>query len=107
VLYAPGLKTREEIRAVVEAVAPKPVNVLMSAPTGLAAADLAELGVRRISVGSALARIAWGAAMRAAEDMAAHGSFEGLAGAVPFATINGLFEPSQPAPESHLHERAP
>lgn len=107
VLYAPGLKTRDDIRAVVEAVAPKPVNVLMSAPTGLAAADLAELGVRRISVGSALARVAWGAAMRTAEQMAAVGSFAGLAGAVPFATINGLFDASQPAAAAHMHERKP
>src|SRR5215468_8839658 len=58
-LYAPGIRTAEQIAAVVQAIAPKPVNVLMSTPTGLTVADLAGLGVRRISVGGALARIAW------------------------------------------------
>src|SRR4051812_35738356 len=66
-LYAPGLRTRELIDAVIKAVAPKPVNVIMSAPLGLTVADLAALGVRRISIGSALARTAWGAFMRAAK----------------------------------------
>src|SRR5262249_21859446 len=65
-LYAPGITTREQIAAVVEAMAPKPINVLMSRDTGLTVADLAALGVRRVSVGSALARVAWGSFMRAA-----------------------------------------
>jgi 2-methylisocitrate lyase-like PEP mutase family enzyme len=91
VLYAPGLRTREEIRAAVSAVSPKPVNVLMSANTGLRAADVADLGVRRISTGSALARAAWGGFLRAARAMAADGSFAGLDGAEPFAELNAFF----------------
>ena len=60
VLYAPGVRERADIQAIVSAVSPKPVNVLMSANTGLKVSDLAEMGVRRISVGSSLARAAWG-----------------------------------------------
>ncbi len=75
-----------------KAVAPKPVNVLMSAAVdGLSVARLADLGVRRISVGSALARVAWGAFMRAASDIVEKGSFDGLSGAAPFSELNGLF----------------
>ncbi|MEX2217376.1 MAG: isocitrate lyase/phosphoenolpyruvate mutase family protein [Phycisphaerales bacterium] len=91
VLFAPGLRTREEIRAIVGAAAPRPVNILMSASTGLRVADLAELGVRRVSVGSALARAAWAGLMRAAGPIAAEGSFEGLGAAAPFADLNALF----------------
>jgi 2-methylisocitrate lyase-like PEP mutase family enzyme len=91
-LYAPRVRDPDEIAALVAAVAPKPVNVLVStAGTGLSVARLADLGVRRISVGSALACVAWGAFMRAARELAAQGSFEGLAGAVPFPEIDGLF----------------
>ena len=71
--------------------APKPVNVLMSSDTGLTLADLAQLGVRRVSVGSALARVGWGAFLGAARSIAADGSFAGLAGAAPFAELNQLF----------------
>lgn len=92
VLFAPGVKTRDEIRAVVAAVAPRPVNVLMSAHTGLRVSDLAELGVRRVSVGSALARAAWTGFMRAAREIAEAGSFAGFDGAVSFAELNSLFE---------------
>lgn len=91
VLYAPGLRTREEIAAVVAAVAPRPVNVLVSADTGLALDDLAELGVRRVSVGSALARSAWGGFLRAARLIAGEGRFTGFAEAEPFADLNGFF----------------
>ena len=91
VLYAPGPRTREEIGAIVEAVAPKPVNVLMSAPSDLTVADLADMGVRRISVGSGLARAAWGGFVRAAEQIAERGSFDGFAGNQPFAAINSFF----------------
>jgi 2-methylisocitrate lyase-like PEP mutase family enzyme len=91
VLYAPGPRTKEEIEAIVRAVAPRPVNVLMGAHTGLTLADLAELGVRRISVGSGLNRAAWTGFIRAAEAMAAEGSFIGLSDIVPFAQINGFF----------------
>jgi 2-methylisocitrate lyase-like PEP mutase family enzyme len=90
-LYAPGIRTAEQIAAVVNAVAPKPVNVLMSAATGLTVADLAGLGVRRISVGSALARVAWGAFMRASQQIVTEGRFDAFAEAVPFAEINGFF----------------
>lgn len=90
-LYAPGLTTREQIAAVVKAAAPKPVNVLMGGPSALTVKDLAELGVRRISVGGALARAAWGGAMRAAKLIAEQGSFAGFADAAPGAELNKLF----------------
>ncbi len=92
-LYAPGIRTREEIRAVVEAVAPKPVNVLIGWPTDLTVQDLAALGVRRISVGGALARAAWGGFMRAAKEMAEAGSFAGFGEAAGGAELNRLFSP--------------
>jgi 2-methylisocitrate lyase-like PEP mutase family enzyme len=92
-LYAPGVRDPADIAAIVKAVSPKPVNVLMSAPSAdLSVSRLAELGVRRISVGSALARVAWGAFMRAAKGIAEAGTFNALAGAVPFVEINELFE---------------
>src|SRR5262249_44282776 len=76
VLYAPGLKTREEISAVVRAVAPKPVNVIMGlAGSSLTLSELADLGVKRVSLGSALARAAYGAFLRAAEEIRREGSF--------------------------------
>jgi len=82
-LYAPGLRTREEIAAVVNAVAPKPVNFLAGGAIDFTVAELADLGVRRISVGGALARVAWGGFMRAARGIAEQGRFDGFAGAVP------------------------
>jgi 2-methylisocitrate lyase-like PEP mutase family enzyme len=88
-LYAPGVKKKEDIAALVRAVAPKPLNVLMSGP-GLPVAKLADLGVRRISVGGALARVAWAAMLSAAEEMKA-GSFDGLAGAAPGKKLNDIF----------------
>lgn len=89
-LYAPGLRTRDQIAEVVGALAPKPVNVLMGAP-GLTVAELADLGVRRISTGGALARTAWAGFLRAAGTIAERGSFDDLGAAVPHAEINGLF----------------
>jgi 2-methylisocitrate lyase-like PEP mutase family enzyme len=90
-LFAPGVRETNEIEALVKAVSPKPVNVLVSAPSpDLTVAGLADLGVRRISVGSALARAAWGAFMRAAQDIKDTGSFNGLAGAAQFSEINDL-----------------
>lgn len=90
-LYAPGVHDAADIAEIVRAVAPRPVNVLMSAPVpGLTFDRLAELGVRRISVGSALARTAWGGFMRAARQLAA-GSFDGLADSASFAELNALF----------------
>jgi methylisocitrate lyase len=89
-LYAPGIRTRDEIAAVVEAVAPKPVNVLVgSAFTTVA--ELAELGVRRISVGGALARAAWTGFLQAAREIADHGSFTGLGRALSHDEIDGSF----------------
>lgn len=91
-LYAPDVTDPDQIAAIVKAVAPKPVNVLMSAPsTVLSVARLADLGVRRVSVGSALARVAWGAFIRAARSIAVTGSFDALADAAPFDELNGAF----------------
>ena len=92
VLYAPGVRERADIQAIVSAVSPKPVNVLMSANTGLKVSDLAEMGVRRISVGSSLARAAWGGFIRAAKAIAEEGRFEGFDGAAPFSELNGFFK---------------
>jgi 2-methylisocitrate lyase-like PEP mutase family enzyme len=91
VLYAPGVRQRDEIQALVAAVSPKPVNVLMSANSGLRVADVAAMGVRRISVGSSLARAAWTGFIRAVKTTAAEGSFEGFDGIVPFAELNDCF----------------
>jgi len=87
------LKTRDEISAVVKAVAPKPVNVVMGLSGGsLSLADLADLGVKRVSVGSALARAAYGAFLRAAEEIRREGSFTFAEEAVPYIKINALFK---------------
>ncbi len=91
VLYAPGVKERADIQAIVEALSPKPVNVLMSANIGLKVPDLAEMGVRRISVGSGLARAAWGGFIRAAKALADEGSFAEFDSSAPFAELNGFF----------------
>lgn len=89
-LYAPGIRTKEQIAAVVKELAPKPINVLMGSP-GLTVAELTDLGVRRISIGGALARAAWGGFLRAAREIAEKGSFSELAHAVPHGEINGFF----------------
>jgi 2-methylisocitrate lyase-like PEP mutase family enzyme len=88
-LYAPGVIDKGDIAAMVQAVAPKPLNVLMMRP-GLRFSELAELGVRRISVGGGLARVAYGAMINAAEQMNA-GSFDGLAGAMQGKVLNEIF----------------
>ncbi|HZF35109.1 MAG TPA: isocitrate lyase/phosphoenolpyruvate mutase family protein [Candidatus Angelobacter sp.] len=94
VLYAPGLSTREQIAAVVQAVAPKPVNLLASPALGpVTVRELGTLGVKRISVGGLLARAAYGAALRAAREIAASGTFGFAKEAVPFAELNGMFKP--------------
>jgi len=90
-LYAPGIKTRDQIAAVVKAVAPKPVNFLMSTATELTVNDLAALGVRRISLGGTLARVAWTAVTRAARDIAATGKFDSLAGTISNPELNAFF----------------
>jgi 2-methylisocitrate lyase-like PEP mutase family enzyme len=85
-LYSPGITTREQIAAVVKAVAPKPVNLLVGSPLDLTVSDIAGLGVRRISIGGALARAAWGGTMRTMQ-LIAEGSFKGFADAAPGADI--------------------
>ncbi|HQR20913.1 MAG TPA: isocitrate lyase/phosphoenolpyruvate mutase family protein [Burkholderiaceae bacterium] len=90
-LYAPGIRTVEQIRAIVDAVAPKPVNVLIGWASELTVRDLAALGVRRISVGGALARTAWSGFMRAARLLAEQGAFDGFKDAAPSAELNSLF----------------
>jgi 2-methylisocitrate lyase-like PEP mutase family enzyme len=91
-LYAPGVTKLDEIEQIVKAVAPKPVNVLVSAPSKeLTVSRLTDAGVRRISVGSSLARVAWGAFIRAARDIASTGTFDAFADAAPFAEINDIF----------------
>ncbi|CAB3807631.1 isocitrate lyase/PEP mutase family protein [Paraburkholderia fynbosensis] len=90
-LYAPGIQTREQIEAVVAAVAPKPVNLLIGSTSSLTVQDAAALGVRRISVGGALARAAWGGFMRAAQALA-DGRFDGFEGATPGSQLNDLFQ---------------
>jgi len=91
-LYAPGLTSREEIEAAVAAVAPKPLNVLVGAATDLTVADFAALGVRRISVGGALARTAWAGFQRTADILATEGRFDGLRDAAWGADLNGFFD---------------
>lgn len=90
-LYAPGIKTREQIAAVVAAVAPKPVNLLIGFPTDLTMRDIEALGVRRVSVGGALARSAWGGFMRSAQLIASEGRFDGFASAASGVELNNLF----------------
>lgn len=89
-LYAPGIRTRDHITAVVDAVAPKPVNLLIGSPIGLTVRDAAGLGVRRISVGGALARAAWGGFIRAAKGLVA-GTFDAFADAAPGSELNRFF----------------
>ena len=92
-LYAPGTSKQEEIQAIVKAVAPKPVNVLVSTNNcDFSVSQLADLGVRRISVGGALARVAWGAFIQSAQDIKERGSFKAFADAAPFNELNDLFE---------------
>ena len=90
-LYAPGATSRDDISAIVKAVAPKPVNVLIHRSIGLTVADLAGLGVRRISVGGGLARAAWGGFLRAARQIAGEGRFDIFAEAAPSKEIVELF----------------
>lgn len=89
-LYAPGIQTREQIRAVVTAVAPKPVNILISSNSEYTLADLAALGVRRVSVGGALARSAWGAFALATQALK-EGRFDGFGNPASGAQLNQLF----------------
>ncbi|MGZ8780988.1 MAG: isocitrate lyase/PEP mutase family protein [Thermoanaerobaculia bacterium] len=90
-LYAPGLRNLSDIRGVIEAVAPKPVNVLVGGDF-TTVAEVASLGARRISVGGALARAAWSGFLDAAREIAGHGTFTTLARAIPFAELNRKFD---------------
>jgi 2-methylisocitrate lyase-like PEP mutase family enzyme len=90
-LYAPGIRTAEQISAVVAGVAPKPVNLLMGWPGDLTLQQIAALGVRRVSVGGALARSAWGGFMRAAELLMDQGTFDGFADAASGRDLDAFF----------------
>lgn len=92
VLYAPGLRSAEDISRVVQALAPKPVNVLMGlSGMNLTFADVEALGVKRVSVGSSLARAAYGAFYQAAKDIRGEGRFDYAGQALPFDQLNQLF----------------
>jgi 2-methylisocitrate lyase-like PEP mutase family enzyme len=93
-LYAPGIRTAEQIRAVVTGVAPKPVNLLMAWPGDLTVSQIADLGVRRISIGGALARAAWGGFMRAAKLIVEQGRFDGFANAASGSELDTFFRGS-------------
>jgi 2-methylisocitrate lyase-like PEP mutase family enzyme len=93
-LYAPGIRTPEHISAVVAAVAPKPVNLLIGFNAELTLPQIAALGVRRVSVGGALARAAWGGFMRAAKLIIEQGRFDGFADAASGNALNGVFRAS-------------
>jgi 2-methylisocitrate lyase-like PEP mutase family enzyme len=91
-LYAPGVRDPAEIAALVKAVSPKPVNVLVSAPGELSVSTLTDLGVRRVSVGGALARVAWGAFIRAARSIKETGSFDSFGEAASHSEVNAMFQ---------------
>jgi 2-methylisocitrate lyase-like PEP mutase family enzyme len=90
-LYAPGIMTREQITAVVAAVAPKPVNHLIFGESPFTMADVEAMGVRRVSVGGALARCAWAGFIRASRTLAKDGRFDGFAGAASGKELNETF----------------
>ena len=100
VLFAPGPQTPAEIEALVEAVAPRPLNLLVVRDIGMGVEDIAALGVRRISVGGALALAAWTGFMRAAQALRSKGSFAGLASLVPYPEINSLFAADLRGPDT-------
>lgn len=89
-LYAPGINQKQDIKTLVQELAPKPINILIGANHELNLAALEQLGVRRISVGGALARVAWGALQRATKELAA-GNFKGFEQAAGYMDINNLF----------------
>ena len=103
-LYAPRLGTVSEITAVVGAVAPKPVNVLVGSHF-TTVEELARLGVRRISVGGGFARVAWGAFLGAAKEIADRGTFTQLAQGIPFAEIDGAFPEPKADPSANKSEK--
>src|SRR3984893_17913098 len=91
-LYAPGFKDRESNKTIVEAVAPKPVNVLIGGPGALTMRDAEEIGARRVSVGGAFARAAWGGFIRSAKELLEQGTFDALKHAASYAELQELFE---------------
>lgn len=93
-LYAPGLRSREHIAAVVAAVHPKPVNLLIGSASEFTLQDIADMGVRRVSVGGALARTAWGGFLRAARAIANEGRFDEFAHAPPGSELDAYFHSS-------------
>jgi len=90
-LYAPGIRTREQIEAVVKAAAPLPVNFLNGGALGFTVSDIAGMGVRRISVGGSLARVALTAFIRTATEIAREGKFDGFAGLISNPELNKFF----------------
>lgn len=90
-LYAPGIATPDQIRAIVTAVAPKPVNLLVGSASKLTVQAISSLGVRRISVGGALARSAWAAFMRTARSLAEQGQFDAFSDAASGRELNSFF----------------
>ena len=90
-LYPPGIRTREQIETVVKAVAPLPVNLLMSSASGLTVKDIADMGVRRISIGGTLARVAMNAFIKAAREIASEGKFDSFAGVLSNAELSAFF----------------
>jgi 2-methylisocitrate lyase-like PEP mutase family enzyme len=97
-LYAPGIRTREHIEAVVQAVAPKPVNLLMLGALGFTVKDIADMGVRRISVGGTLARVAMDGFIKSARAIAEHGTFDSFAGVITNAELNKFFSSRKTEP---------
>jgi 2-methylisocitrate lyase-like PEP mutase family enzyme len=99
-LYAPGITKREQIEAVVRAVAPKPVNFLNSGALGFTVNDIAAMGVRRISVGGSLARVAMHAFIRTATEIANDGKFDGFSGLITNPELNKFFAADRKKPSS-------
>jgi 2-methylisocitrate lyase-like PEP mutase family enzyme len=95
-LYSPGIKTREQIEATIKAVGGKPINFLNSMALGFTVANIAAMGVRRISVGGMLARVAMNAFINSAREIAEHGTFDSFAGIMPNAELNKFFSGYQP-----------
>jgi 2-methylisocitrate lyase-like PEP mutase family enzyme len=95
-LYSPGIKTREQIAATIKAVAPKPINFLNSSSFGFTVSDLAVLGVRRISIGGTLSRVAMHAFIQSAREIAQEGKFDSFAGVVSNAELNKFFHEDLP-----------
>ena len=90
-LYPPGIRTREQIETVVKAVAPLPINLLIPAAIGLTVKDAADMGVRRISVGGTLERVAMHALIKSAREIASEGKFDSFAGVMSNAELNTFF----------------